>query len=532
MKRLAVKESKLNELASVISELQNTNEMLKSQAGETQIRPEILAAMESDKVAASRAMQQNNKMKQEIEELQKELINLINSKAEALDQLEDYKRRVDKLGAADSEIRALQEAVNEREGTIAGLRNQIRYLESQLNNHRDEESDSKSDVMPSTQGGKELEDALNTIRSLNSINSELRSQLEVLSSQTREGSESRTQTGTPGTPTITPSGPPDLNLNESRPVRHPSATSSSCDMEQSTSSSSTSTSESFVEVSSSDQQILEDDKSIQVELNGLDNNSIMKDSEPEKTSSGPHINNLPATPVSNGVLGADAVASPAINLETWKKLEERFISAMNRVAALSSDKEQLEHLVARLQDETDTITDYIIMYQHQRKQQKLRLQEKEDQLQQLARDKSNLQSKLEGLHDLVEQLLHSHQAQEGTFENATNGEIVTESGSVGEPSENGAASATQHENDEVTKASEKEGGENQTEVGEDKNKPDSPTTSKNESGVSSIASKKEDAKKIYKLLSEIQAESKQMVSTVENFQPWFFDSTNSKVITV
>ena len=36
--------------------------------------------MESDKVAASRAMQQNNKMKQEIEELQKELVNLINSK--------------------------------------------------------------------------------------------------------------------------------------------------------------------------------------------------------------------------------------------------------------------------------------------------------------------------------------------------------------------------------------------------------------------------------------------------------------------
>ncbi len=31
MKRLAVKESKLNELATVISELQNSNEMLKSQ---------------------------------------------------------------------------------------------------------------------------------------------------------------------------------------------------------------------------------------------------------------------------------------------------------------------------------------------------------------------------------------------------------------------------------------------------------------------------------------------------------------------
>ena len=48
------------------------------------MRPEILAAMESDKVAASRAMQQNNSMKQQIEELQKELVNLINSKVKSI----------------------------------------------------------------------------------------------------------------------------------------------------------------------------------------------------------------------------------------------------------------------------------------------------------------------------------------------------------------------------------------------------------------------------------------------------------------
>ena len=38
------------------------------------------------KVAASRALQQNSKLKQEIEELQQELVNLINSKAELLDR--------------------------------------------------------------------------------------------------------------------------------------------------------------------------------------------------------------------------------------------------------------------------------------------------------------------------------------------------------------------------------------------------------------------------------------------------------------
>ena len=45
----------------------------------------------------------------------------------------------------------------------------------------------------------------------------------------------------------------------------------------------------------------------------------------------------------------EAMLSPPDNLEAWRQLETRFIAAMNRVAALSSDKEQLEHLVTRLQ---------------------------------------------------------------------------------------------------------------------------------------------------------------------------------------
>ena len=70
-------------------------------------------------------------------------------------------------------------------------------------------------------------------------------------------------------------------------------------------------------------------------------------------------------------------SSPGIAL---KQLESRFISAMEKLAELSSDKEQLEHLVERLQEETDTIGDYVIMYQHQRKQQRIKIQEKEQEV--------------------------------------------------------------------------------------------------------------------------------------------------------
>ena len=53
---------------------------------------------------------------------------------------------------------------------------------------------------------------------------------------------------------------------------------------------------------------------------------------------------------------------------------------MEKLAELSSGKEQLEHLVERLQEETDTIGDYVIMYQHQRKQQRIKIQEKEQEV--------------------------------------------------------------------------------------------------------------------------------------------------------
>ena len=59
--------------------------------------------------------------------------------------------------------------------------------------------------------------------------------------------------------------------------------------------------------------------------------------------------------------------------------------AMERVAQLSTDKEQLEHLVTQLQDETEIVGDYITIYQHQRKQQGMRMEEKDLQLRQLGR---------------------------------------------------------------------------------------------------------------------------------------------------
>ena len=49
--------------------------------------------------------------------------------------------------------------------------------------------------------------------------------------------------------------------------------------------------------------------------------------------------------------------------------------------------------------------DYVVMYQHARQQQKLRLQEKEEQLAQVARDKDELRAKLSSLQEMVTRLV-------------------------------------------------------------------------------------------------------------------------------
>ena len=54
--------------------------------------------------------------------------------------------------------------------------------------------------------------------------------------------------------------------------------------------------------------------------------------------------------------------------------------------------------------------DYVVMYQHARQQQKLRLQEKEEQLAMVARDKDELRAKLSSLQEMVTRLIARDEA--------------------------------------------------------------------------------------------------------------------------
>ena len=78
---------------------------------------------------------------------------------------------------------------------------------------------------------------------------------------------------------------------------------------------------------------------------------------------------------------------------------------MGQLAELSSEKEQLEYLVERLQQETEKVGFYVIMYQHQRMKKKMKIQEKEDEVRQLAKDRTELQDKPTKLQGLVTNLV-------------------------------------------------------------------------------------------------------------------------------
>lgn len=88
-----------------------------------------------------------------------------------------------------------------------------------------------------------------------------------------------------------------------------------------------------------------------------------------------------------------------------KRLEEKFTKTMENVANLEDEKQSLEHLVLQLQGETETIGEYIMLYQRQRAVLKQRAIEKEEQLKRLSADREEMRQKLEKLNRLIGKLM-------------------------------------------------------------------------------------------------------------------------------
>uniref|UniRef100_A0A6P4FRC7 Golgin subfamily A member 2 n=1 Tax=Drosophila rhopaloa TaxID=1041015 RepID=A0A6P4FRC7_DRORH len=87
--------------------------------------------------------------------------------------------------------------------------------------------------------------------------------------------------------------------------------------------------------------------------------------------------------------------------EAVERLQSRFTTLISQVADLTEEKHSLEHLVLQLQGETETIGEYIALYQTQRRMLKQREYEKAAQMQLLQAEREQLREKIETLNKLV-----------------------------------------------------------------------------------------------------------------------------------
>nr|XP_021189231.2 golgin subfamily A member 2-like [Helicoverpa armigera] len=87
--------------------------------------------------------------------------------------------------------------------------------------------------------------------------------------------------------------------------------------------------------------------------------------------------------------------------DAMSKLQERFLKIMGEVADLSDEKHRLEHIILQLQNETDTICEYVALYQQQRSLLKRRDEERSAQLKIFQEECGKLKNQLEELSGLL-----------------------------------------------------------------------------------------------------------------------------------
>ncbi|KAF5275581.1 hypothetical protein FQA39_LY06693 [Lamprigera yunnana] len=319
----------LTELDSKKEAIQELELTLQNVQADKPDSTKLLATMESDKVAASRAVEQNSQLKQQLEEMQQAFVKMSNDKLDLTEQLtsEEFhsKELLDKLNQVEHQLHTLSDAISIKDNELTHMRDTLTQQSKQIIQHNQlndrlrhyEAQDNSAQTLQ-----LELQKSHAEIEQLSKENSALKEELIKLNSSIQdELSKERLQL-------LSKNNVDNVSLN--------------------------------IEVGS--QTVSEvDDKS--VDLNMLDKEVAMR------------------------------------------HLEEKFTRTMADIANLIEEKQRLEHIVTQLQSETDTIGEYIALYQHQRGILQQRTQEKDVQLKRLAYDRENVRKKLDVLNGLVKKLV-------------------------------------------------------------------------------------------------------------------------------
>ncbi|XP_059484973.1 golgin subfamily A member 2 [Neocloeon triangulifer] len=96
----------------------------------------------------------------------------------------------------------------------------------------------------------------------------------------------------------------------------------------------------------------------------------------------------------------------SLSAEASKKLQDRFTDVMKKLADTADEKQRLEHLVLQLQGETETIGEYVTLYQQQRCLLRERAAEKDREIARMGTERDELLLELKKVGHLVLQLVN------------------------------------------------------------------------------------------------------------------------------
>ncbi|XP_028148281.1 golgin subfamily A member 2 [Diabrotica virgifera virgifera] len=320
MKELAAKNDSLNQLETMV-------EQLKGNQPDT---AKLLATMESDKVAAARAVQQNMELKEQLESMAEVFAKMNNDKVELTEKLSIQqsasKDLLEKLQKTELHLQMLTDAIEIKDRELSHLREA-----SELNevlDHEEQHTDESHETCSHT------------------LQNELKEATETIVKLTNELNNQRNQ--------MSPS--PQVSVGDDI---------------------------SYLLKQLEELKLKNQELETKLENHTIDDN---------------YNNKLLTEEESESILQKE---------EAMKRLEEKFKRRMQDIADLTEEKQRLEHLVLQLQGETETIGEYVALYQHQRMILKQKAMEKDQQFKQLATDREQIKIKLEKLNHLVGELLKS-----------------------------------------------------------------------------------------------------------------------------
>ncbi|XP_055613109.1 golgin subfamily A member 2 [Uranotaenia lowii] len=372
----------------------------------------LMSEIESGKVGASRAVAQNMELKQQLQEMQRAFVQISNDKLELTDKLQTElhlgKEMKATYGRLEEELNSIREKLHYKDEEMIRLTHENTELQKQVLLHN-QELDRLRHYESHANDGKVLQIELQRTQE------QLRELQQGQSCNDHNGEHN------------------DAHHEEHHHQHHHHHHNHDHDHNNDH--------DLHREV-----EILKQEKEELIKLLNSLQSRVGSRSNPDQTNSEQMIDKTDSI--------SDNISTVSIPThEAMEKLQQRFKRTMLEVAELTDEKQRLEHLVLQLQGETETIGEYITLYQQQRRLLKQKDMERDHQLLQLASDREKMKLKLKELNFLVHQLVQEKVAtipntlsafeqqcqQQQQLSSSSTPVPTIDLHSVGEPQEQGAA---------------------------------------------------------------------------------------------